>query len=218
MPRGRKWVRAAGKGFKAVDDLGTAAGSAAKELERRHQWRIRKERNLTEGMSKLTQEWVDIEEILLVAQASGFSDEVVRELRREANQKRIRALGASSFARSAGVAPGIYKPITDIVREMADLEVEVFATVLRACDSREPKDLESAILTARYCQSLGEQALMMMPELFQLQKQKEKDEIRSYVRKGCVVFVSILVSFLGLVILLILLAEYACEPTIFRDC
>ena len=218
MPRGRKWVSAAGRGLKAFDDLGSGAVSAAKELERRRQALIKQEGIITKAMAEVTQEWVDLEEILLVAQASGFSDEVVRDLRREARQKRIRALGTSSFARSAGDNNGIYKPISDIAREMADIEVEVYDALLRACDSRNPKDLEPAIASARYCQSLGEQALMMIPELIQRRKQKEEDDKRSCARTVYLVIVGIPVLFLVLVILLILLAEATCAPTALRSC
>lgn len=166
--------------------LGSAAYSVAKEAENRPRMSIQQERILTEAATELTQIWAGLEEGLLAAQSSDFGDEVVRGLKHEATESRISALGtASAYARVADMDTGIYKPVYDIFREMADIQVEVFDTALWACDSRESKDLEYAIVSARYCQSLGEQVLMMMPELAQRRKQGESDQKRGCVW-GCV--------------------------------
>lgn len=175
MPRRRNWARLGSKGLRSASDLGSDLEAAAKELERRRQAHIRQERILTQATTEVTQVWARVEEKLLDAQASSFGDQEIRELRRYATEERISALGSVSFARVSDGASGIYKPVYDIVREMADIQVEVFDTVLRACDSRDPGALDSAIASARYCQSLGEQALMLIPELSQQRKQRERN-------------------------------------------
>lgn len=202
MPRRRKWSRLGARGLRSAADLGSDMELAAKELERRRQSHIRQERILTQATAEVTQVWAEIEEKLLDAQASSFGDQEIRELRRYATEERISALGSVSFARVSDDTSGIYKPIYEIVREMADIQVEVFDAVLRACDSRQPGDLDSAIASARYCQSLGEQALMMIPELSQQRKQRERNVWRGCFW-GCVGIMGLgLILFVVLVILL----------------
>ena len=197
MPRRRNWARWGARGLRSAADFGSDMEAAAKELERRQRAHIRQERILTQATAEVTQVWAGIEEKLLDAQASSFGDQEIRELRRYATEERISALGSVSFARVSDGASGIYKPVYDIVREMADIGVEVFDAVLRACDSRDPGSLDSAIASARYCQSLGEQALMLIPELSQQRKQRERNFWRGCVL-GCVgvVFGTVLLFFL----------------------
>jgi len=201
MPRRRNWARLGSRGLRSAANLGSDMEAAAKELERRQQAHIRQERILTQATTEVTQVWAGIEEKLLDAQASSFGDQEIRELRRYATEERISALGSVSFARVSDGASGIYKPVYDIVREMADIQVEVFDAVLRACDSRDPRALDSAIASARYCQSLGEQALMLIPELSQQRKQRERNLWRGCVL-GCVGVV------FGAVLLFVLLAVF----------
>ena len=201
MPRRRNWARLGSRGLRSAANLGSDMEAAAKELERRQQAHIRQERILTQATTEVTQVWAGIEEKLLDAQASSFGDQEIRELRRYATEERISALGSVSFARVSDGASGIYKPVYDIVREMADIGVEVFDAVLRACDSRDPGALDSAIASARYCQSLGEQALMLIPELSQQRKQRERNLWRGCVL-GCVGVV------FGAVLLFVLLAVF----------
>ena len=201
MPRRRNWARLGSRGLRSAANLGSDIEEAAKELERRQQAHIRQERILTQATAEVTQVWAGIEEKLLDAQASSFGDQEIRELRRYATEERISALGSVSFARVSDGASGIYKPVYDIVREMADIQVEVFDAVLRACDSRDPRALDSAIASARYCQSLGEQALMLIPELSQQRKQRERNLWRGCVL-GCVGVV------FGAVLLFVLLAVF----------
>ncbi len=156
--------------------VGSAGSSPVEETENRYRTPIQQERVLTEAAMELTQVWADIEEMLVEAQASGFSDEVVQEMRRYATDERIHALGSFSLMQSADVDSDIYKPVYDIFREMTEIQVEVFDALLRACDSRNPGDLESAIFSAQYCQSLGEQALMMIPDLAKRRRQEEGGE------------------------------------------
>ena len=161
--------------------LGSYEGSAAEETENYRRVPVQQELLLTQAATELTQIWVDLEQMLLDAQDSGFSDEVVLEMRRYAAEERIQALGASSLAQTVDGAPGTYELVYDIFREMTVIQVEVFDALLRACDSRDPGDLDSAIASARYCQSLGEQALMMIPELAKLGKRDGGDQ-----EQGCI--------------------------------
>lgn len=156
--------------------VGSPGSSRAEETEDSYRTPIQQERVLTEAAMELTQVWAGVEEMLVEAQASGFSDEVVREMRRYATDERIHALGSFSLMQSADVDSDIYKPVYDIFREMTEIQVEVFDTLLRACDSRDPGDLESAIFSARYCQSLGEQALRTIPDLAKRRRQEEGGE------------------------------------------
>ena len=163
--------------------LGSATYSVAEEAENRRRTPIQQERILTEAATELTQIWAGLEEGLLAAQSSSFGDEVLRTLKHEATESRISALGtASAYARVADMDTGIYRPVYEIFREMADIQVEVFDTVIWACDTRVPKDLEYAIVSARYCQSLGEQVLMMMPELAAQRRSQEE----SNQKQGCI--------------------------------
>ena len=160
---------------------GSTEGLSAEETENYRRVPAQQELMLTQAATELTQMWVDLEQMLLDAQNSGFSDEVVLEMRRYATEERISALGAASYAQDVDGDPGIYDLVYDIFREMAVIQVEVFDALLRACDSRDPGDLDSAIASARYCQSLGEQALMTIPDLAKLGKQDESDQ-----EQGCI--------------------------------
>lgn len=175
-----------GKALVSVADSAIKeAGRRPKTLVELTQAPVRQKNLLTGAATELTQHWVTLEEMLVDTRASSFSDREVRELRRHATEARINALGAaSSFARIDDFKPGIYEPIYGIFREMAEIQVEVFDAVLRACDSRNPGDLDSAIASSRYCQSLGEQALLLLPELLRQHEQKKDDSARNWFR-GC---------------------------------
>ena len=186
MPGKREWMRL-GKALVSVADSAIKeAGRRPKTLIELTQAPVRQKNLLTGAATELTQCWASLEELLLDTQASGFSDKEVRELRRHATEGRINAFGAvSSFARTDDFKPGIYEPIYGIFREMTEIQVEVFDAVLRTCDSRSPGDLDSAIAASRYCQSLGEQALLLLPELLRQHEQKKEDSGRNWFR-GCV--------------------------------
>lgn len=165
---------------------GSTEDLSAEETENYRRVPAQQELMITQAATELTQMWVDLEQMLLDAQDSGFSDEVVLEMRRYATEERIQALGAASYAQAVDGDPGgIYDLVYDIFRDMTVIQVEVFDALLRACDSRDPGDLDSAIASARYCQSLGEQALMMIPELAKLGKEDGSDQERGCIW-GCV--------------------------------
>ena len=219
MPGKREWMRL-GKALVSVADSAIKeAGRRPKTLIELTQAPVRQKNLLTGAATELTQCWASLEELLLDTRTSGFSDKEVRDLKRHATEARINALGAvSSFARTDDFKPGIYEPIYGIFREMAEIQVEVFDAVLRACDSRNPGDLDSAIAASRYCQSLGEQALLSLPELLRQHEEKEENEKRSCTRTGCIIAIVTLISLFGLVILFLMWVESTCEPTIWRSC
>ena len=167
-------------------------------LEESPQDLIQREQRLIKSVADATQQWANVEKGLQNAQASIFNDKIIQELRDAATEARISALAQASSMRVGDSDHGIYKPIYDIFLEMMDISVETSDSVLRACDSRNPEGLETAISSARYCQSLGEQALMMIPELAESRREAEKDQERGCYRVGVWVCV-------GSVILVVLL-------------
>lgn len=140
---------------------------------------------LTQAATELTQIWADLEQMLLAVQASGFSDGVILEIRRYATEERIQTLLAAPFAQAVDFAPGIYEPVYDIFREMMVIQVEVCDALLRACDPRDPDDLEAVLVSVWYGQSLGERALRTISGLPQRGKRDGSDQDQGCIW-GCV--------------------------------
>ena len=132
------------------------------------------EDNLVEMATILTKKWAALEDTILLVQRTNFNEEELRELRQFARDSRIEALGESARHRVGDPVDRRYKPLWDIFREMADTEIQLYDEVLRACDTHEESDLTVALATARYCVSLGEQAILTMPAITQERLEEEQ--------------------------------------------
>ena len=152
------------------------------------------EDNLVEMATLLTKKWATLEDTILLVQRTNFDEQELRELRQFARDSRIEALGESARHRVGDPVDWRYRPLWDIFRELADTEIRLYDEVLKACDTQEESDLTVALATARYCVSLGEQAILTMPAITQERLRREKSEKAESMEKlrfGCWVAVAV---------------------------
>ena len=181
-----------------------AEDSARQALEARKNLN-RYEDTLVEMATLETKKWAALEDTIRLVQRTNFDEEELRELRQFARDSRIEALGESARHRVGDPVDVRYKPLWDIFKELADTEVRLYDEVLKACETHEESDLNVALATARYCVSLGEQAILTMPAITQQRLIEERGQAARQIRQqqesrktwllGClIVFVSFLVA------------------------
>lgn len=158
--------------------LGQVAGDMA-DASARQALEARKNLNqyedhLVEMATLLTKRWATLEDTILLVQRTDFDEQELRELRQFARDSRIEALGESARHRVGDPVEQRYKPLWDIFKEMADTEIRLYDEVLKACDTHEESDLTVALATARYCVSLGEQAILTMPAITRARLRQEQ--------------------------------------------
>ena len=158
IPSSRDWDR-------LVQSLGHIVDRPDSDDEIRRQEVNLREQSLTQAAADLTLRWAILEEVLLDIQSSDYNEQAVQKLRQDARESRIAALSNATRLQLGDINFGIYQPMINIFKEMANTEIEVYDAILKVCDSRDPNDLEVALASVRYCLSLGEKAIMMMPEL-----------------------------------------------------
>ena len=56
------------------------------------------------------------------------------------------------------------KPVLDILSELNLQDESVYDSVLQACDTGQPGELEAALATVRYCRARAEQGLRAVPD------------------------------------------------------
>ena len=90
-------------------------------------------------------------------------DEVREEIRRVAQEARTEALENPGLLPMVNADLGIYKPILETFVELSNAEMEVYDAVSRACDTGVTADREHAKFSVQYIQSLGDDALKVLP-------------------------------------------------------
>ena len=160
--------------------LGQVAGDMAEDSARQA---LEARKNLSQYEDTLvematleTKKWAALEDTILLVQRTNFDEEELRQLRQFARDARIEALGESARHRVGDPVHPRYRPLWDIFKELADTEVRLYDEVLKACDTHEESDLTVSLATARYCVSLGEQAILTMPEITQARLSQERQE------------------------------------------
>ena len=201
MPRRRRYSYRRGPGSlskmtgELLGDLLVDAIDA--KVAQEHE-RDQREKRLLEMASVHAKYWNSMEDMLLGIKSAGFGDKALDETRRVARDSRIESIRMDSRNRISRSDPGIYKPILDVFDEMYYSEEEVWNSVLRACDTRNPQELDYALSTIRYCQAQAEKALLMVPDIVTARKAKEASD-NAAVKKGCLWAIAI---WLGISILM----------------
>ena len=114
------------------------------------------------------QHYDTLENWLLSIQQSGFDAESISTVRDVARERRLSAITRQvreDLSVQQGNQDNALRPVLEILAALNLEDEYVYDTVLLVCDTAEPKNLESALATVRYCQSRAEQALRMVPEL-----------------------------------------------------
>ena len=122
------------------------------------------------------QHYDTLENWLLSIQQSGFGAESISRVRDVARERRLSAITRQvreDLSVQQGNQDNALKPVLEILAALNSEDEYVYDTVLLVCDTAEPKNLESALATVRYCQSRAEQALRTVPELVARQRRHE---------------------------------------------
>ena len=117
-----------------------------------------------------------LENWLLSIQQSGFNAASIAEVRDVAREGRLSAIThqvREDLSVQQGNQDNPLRPVLEILVALNSEDEYVYDTVLLVCDTAEPKNLESALATVRYCQSRAEQALRMVPELVTRQQRRD---------------------------------------------
>ena len=117
-----------------------------------------------------------LENWLLSIQQSGFNAASISEVRDVAREGRLSAIThqvREDLSVQQGNQDNPLRPVLEILVALNSEDEYVYDTVLLVCDTAEPKNLESALATVRYCQSRAEQALRMVPELVTRQQRRD---------------------------------------------
>ena len=126
------------------------------------------------------QHYDTLENWLLSIQQSGFDAESISTVRNVARERRLSAITRQvreDLTVQQGNQANALMPVLEILAALNSEDEYVYDTVLLVCDTAEPKNLESALATVRYCQSRAEQALRTVPELVARQRRHEVSNV-----------------------------------------
>ena len=141
------WLRGGGEWRRWAQDIGRAGDRAVElaswDLAEQRKARADEELILTGTATELTQQWNMLDDRLQGLLESGFSERDLNELKREASERRVNALGATSFVRGRNIDRGTYQPVYNIFQEMVDAQVEIWDSLLTSLNSLDPNELES---------------------------------------------------------------------------
>ena len=180
------WLRGGGEWRRWAQDIGRAGDRAVElaswDLAEQRKARADEELILTGTATELTQQWNMLDDRLQGLLESGFSERDLNELKREASERRVNALGATSFVRGRNIDRGTYQPVYNIFQEMVDAQVEIWDSLLTSLNSLDPNELESfdpshldsVRYLLRHCGWLGEQVLNTLPDLTRQRRQAER--------------------------------------------
>ena len=101
------WLRGGGEWRRWAQDIGRAGDRAVElaswDLAEQRKARADEELILTGTATELTQQWNVLDDRLQGLLESGFNERDLNELKREASERRVNALGATSFVRGRNV-------------------------------------------------------------------------------------------------------------------
>ena len=168
MPRMWEWIYLGNSIRSATRSSGRSSSRQTQPVESERE-QARRELNeyeltLIRSATSHTKIWVQIEELILIAKENLGNDEALRTLRQNARNQRIDALNTSASNQITISVEPLYQPVWNMIREMQESQIPLFDEIIQACDSRNPSDLDHALATTRYCLSLGEQAILTVPE------------------------------------------------------
>ena len=110
------------------------------------------------------QRYLDLEREVLEIRSDMSNDRRADEIRHEIHQRKLNAIFQASNENFANPGPRANtRPFHAALKELKQLEVEIYDHIMYACDTRNPADLEVALDTIRYGQSKAEQTLEELP-------------------------------------------------------
>ena len=133
---------------------------------------------LIEQCSNSIQHYERIEDWLTTIQQSGFDADTIAEIRSFAREERVSAITRQvhdNLSIQEGNQDEAFRPVLDILAELNLHDESVYDSVLLACDTARPEDLETALATVKLCQSRAEQGLRMVPDILARQQRREID-------------------------------------------
>ena len=182
MPNVNEWVSMASA-------LADALGPVAYEKVRLQGKSEEYVPNIGENLVILALRWAEFEMMLDALEeryspGSALDDwRSASEVRQIAQKAKTKALEDPGYLPMVNIDLGIYQKIFETFVELVSTEVEVYNAVLRACDAHAPSDRvrdshasseeENALFSVRYIQSLGDEALKILPDTT-----KEQSETR----------------------------------------
>ena len=131
---------------------------------------------LIERCRSRIQQYLEIEDWLTSIQQSGFDADTIARVRDRAREERLSAITRQvrdDLSTLQGRQHDVLRPVLNILAELNLRDESVYDSVLLACDTAQPGELEVALTTVRYCQTLAEQGLRTIPEVLARQQRRE---------------------------------------------
>ena len=122
------------------------------------------------------QQYLEIEDWLTSIQQSGFDEDTIARVRDRAREERLSAITRQvrdDLSNLQDHQHDVLRPVLNILAELNLRDESVYDSVLLACDTAQPGELEVALTTVRYCQTLAEQGLRTIPEVLARQQRRE---------------------------------------------
>ena len=131
---------------------------------------------LIERCRSRIQKYLEIEDWLTSIQQSGFDADTIARVRDRARKERLSAITRQvrdDLSTLQDRQHDALRPVLNILAELNLRDESVYDSVLLACDTAQPGELEVALTTVRYCQTLAEQGLRTVPEVQARQNRRE---------------------------------------------
>ena len=148
------------------------------------------ELRLTGLGTEITQQWAVLQARLRKNYDSRFNDEDIRDLKQEADSKRLEAVALTSYVRAKNINRRFYKPYYGRFQDMVDVQVEIWDDLLLLCETRDSCYLESVSRRLEECKWAGEDALLQLPRL--IEQRREDDRRRG--RRAALICIVILAA------------------------
>ena len=132
------------------------------------------------------QHYDELENWLLSIQRSGFDEESIARVRAVAQKGRLSAITDQVIEELSAQQDNRTDPLSPVLKILTELDLEkefVYDSVLLVCNTADPKNLEPALATVRYCQSRAEQALRMVPEIVARHRRAAAAEARRHAAR-----------------------------------
>ena len=163
---------------------GVVTNFAGEQVEYRFPPKAGEETWLAQNGTAITGRWGLLKDQLAQLSEAGYSNRDIKDLREESVRIRQEARGCVSYVRSHNVDRGPYQAYYNRFAYVTDRQVEIWDALLEFCDSPDQAVLDRVSLLLDECEQLGEEALLMLPELVQRRREesrKHANRIRFWV-------------------------------------
>lgn len=131
---------------------------------------------LIERCSARVQQYQRMEDWLTSIRQSDFSADAIARVRNYARDERLSAITRQVRDDMSTLQGGQYdslKPVLDILAELNIQDESVYDSVLLACDTAKPEELDAALAIVSYCQARAEQGLRTIPEVLARERRRK---------------------------------------------